>query len=594
MPEVDLILLHPPSVYDFRKKSIMYGPVSDVVPSTQIFEMYPIGFMTILEYLERHGYSVRIINVALRMLRSRRFDVEKLIRSLNPAAFGLDLHWLVHAQGGLELAKIIKKYHPQTPVIFGGLSASYYHEQLILYPQVDYVIRGDSAEEPLRQLLSAIKQKTSAEDVPNLTWKDGDRVRVNELSNVPSDLNGIAFDYRKIMRSSARHFDMVGHLPFRDWLSYPILAALSCRGCVHNCLICGGSATAYQNICRRRSPAYRDAELVAQDITLISQYIIAPIIILGDILQAGPQYAEDLLNQLKGKNIKNHIALEFFSPPSREFLQMVADSIPNFNMQISPESHDEEIRRTFGRAYDNHSLERSIENALELGCKRVDVFFMIGLPGQTSQSVSQTIGYCEELLEKYGGTGFQPRRKASCGVKTRPRWPCHWSDGKIHPYISPLAPFLDPGSQAFENPQRYGYRLFYKTLEEHRQALLQPSWKYMLNYETEWMSRDELVTSTYDAALELNRLKAKYGLLKQKEAEKIEVRIKEAKELVQRIDRIVSIQDKKLQEQKMVELTNRFDQLGSSTICGKKELRWPTRLVRFNLLKVLQAALARN
>jgi hypothetical protein len=114
----------------------------------------------------------------------------------------------------------------------------------------------------------------------------------------------------------------------------------------------------------------------------------------------------------------------------------------------------------------------------------------------------------------------------------------------------------------------------------------------MLNYETEWMSRDELVTSTYAAALELNRLKAKYGLLKQKEAEKIEVRIKEAKELIRRIDRIVSIQDKKLQEQKMVELTNRFDQLGSSTICGKKELRWPTRLVRFNLLKVLQAALA--
>jgi len=251
---------------------------------------------------------------------------------------------------------------------------------------------------------------------------------------------------------------------------------------------------------------------------------------------------------------------------------MVAETIPNFNMQISPESHDEKIRRAFGRAYDNHSLERSIENAIELGCKRVDVFFMIGLPGQTSQSVRGTIGYCEELLEKYGRNG----------------------SAKIHPYISPLAPFLDPGSQAFEDPQRYGYRLFYKTLEEHRQALLQPSWKYMLNYETEWMSRDELVTSTYDAALELNRLKAKYGLLKQKEAEKIEVRIKEAKELIRRIDRIVSIQDKKLRGQKMVELTNRFDQLGSSTICGKKELRWPTRLVRFNLLKVLQAALAGN
>ena len=75
MSKVDLILLHAPSVYDFRKKPILFGPVSDVVPSTQIFEMYPLGFMTILEYLQRHGFSVRIINVALRMLRSRQFSL---------------------------------------------------------------------------------------------------------------------------------------------------------------------------------------------------------------------------------------------------------------------------------------------------------------------------------------------------------------------------------------------------------------------------------------------------------------------------------------------------------------------------------------
>lgn len=30
----DLIFLHPPSVYDFRKQAIMFGPISDVVPSS--------------------------------------------------------------------------------------------------------------------------------------------------------------------------------------------------------------------------------------------------------------------------------------------------------------------------------------------------------------------------------------------------------------------------------------------------------------------------------------------------------------------------------------------------------------------------------
>ena len=64
----DLILLHPPSIYDFRKLSVMWGPISDVIPSTPIFEMYPLGFVSISQYLNRHGLDVRIINIAYRML----------------------------------------------------------------------------------------------------------------------------------------------------------------------------------------------------------------------------------------------------------------------------------------------------------------------------------------------------------------------------------------------------------------------------------------------------------------------------------------------------------------------------------------------
>ena len=54
MPKSDLILLHPPSIFKFRELPIFYGPVSDVIPSSSIFEIYPIGFMTISEYLHRH------------------------------------------------------------------------------------------------------------------------------------------------------------------------------------------------------------------------------------------------------------------------------------------------------------------------------------------------------------------------------------------------------------------------------------------------------------------------------------------------------------------------------------------------------------
>lgn len=567
MPKTDLILLHAPSVYDFRKRAMLFGPVSDVVPSTQVFEMYPIGFLTILGYLQQHGHSVRIINVALRMLRSERFDAERLIKSLRPAAFGIDLHWLVHAQGSLELASIVKKYHPEIPVIFGGLSSSYYHEELIRYPQVDYVVRGDSTEEPLHRLMCAIKEKRSPKDVPNLTWKDGDEVRINEYSHVPADLDGISFDYRAIMKSSARHLDMVGHLPFLAWLNYPIVAGLSCRGCIHNCVICGGSASAYQRICQRKAPAFRDPRLLARDLGLISRYIKAPSITLGDILQRGVEHAEAFLDGIAEEKIANHLALEFFVPPPREFLEKVARSVPNFNFQISPESHDEEVRSAFGRKYDNDSLERFIRDSLELGCKRVDVFFMIGLPKQTAQSARETIQYCETLLEKFGGDG-----------------------DKIRPFISPLAPFLDPGSRAFEDPQRYGYRLFCKSLEDHRRALLAPSWKYTLNYETEWMSRDELVSVTYEAAFALNRLKLKFGLLKPSVAARIEERIERERAIVAAIDDVLSTEGEASQEM-VGDVMRRFENVRHATICKKDEMNWPTGLLRFNPIRVIRGAL---
>ncbi len=65
-------------------------------------------------------------------------------------------------------------------------------------------------------------------------------------------------------------------------------------------------------------------------------------------------------------------------------------------------------------------------------------------------------------------------------------------------------------------------------------------------------------------------------------------------DIIWQIDEIVSIKDKKLQEKKIGKLRNQFNQLSNSTICRKEELRWPVRLVRFNLPKVVREALIKN
>lgn len=571
MQKADLILIHAPSVYDFRKTSIMYGPVSDVVPSGPIFEMYPIGFATIAEFLERYGYHVRIINLAVKMLHSKKFDPEKLIKKLKPKIFGIDLHWLPHAHGSLEVARIIKSYHPDIPIIFGGFSSTYFHRELMEYPQVDMIMKGDSTERPIKKLMDILTYGGDLGKVKNLSWKDKNgEIHHNPIEYIPSDINYIKLDYTYNIKSVFKFRDLVGHIPFLKFLKYPITAAFTCRGCNHVCVTCGGSEEAFKNNCRRIGTAFRDPLLLVEDIETISNYFKGPIFILGDVNQAGYWYGERVLRGLAEKKIKNQIAFEFFKPPKNSFFTKLNQSLPHYSIEVSMESHDPEIRKIFGKYYCNKAIEDMIEKALNNNCERIDIYFIIGLPNQTYQSVMETIDYCQYLYDKFKG------------------------DKRLLSFISPMAPFLDPGSVVFENPEKYGFKLLYKTLEEHRKALLNPSWKYILNYEPNAMTREELVEVTYEAALRLNRIKWDYGIIPEKVAKRTDSRINKASDVIKEIDIIMEKFPEKQREERLKKLKVNLDQLSISTVCEKSELEWPTGFINFRFINVLKLLTKRD
>jgi B12-binding domain/radical SAM domain protein len=574
MASPDLILLHAPSVYDFRGKSILYGPVSDLVPSTPVFEMYPIGFTTIAEYLERHGLRVRIVNLAVRMLQDPNFDVERYLASLDAAAFGIDLHWLPHAHGAIEIARLVKRLHPRRPILFGGFSATYFHEELIQHPEADFIVRGDSTEGPMLDLMRYVRsggaarpRAGSAEErqlaaIPNLVWKDAEQnAHVNPLTYSPENLDDILLDYTYVLKAVVRYRDLASFIPFRAWLKYPITAALSVRGCRYNCVTCGGSACAYRALHGRQRPAYRKPEDLASDIRRVGQFSRGPIFVLGDIRQAGDDYANRFLDAISG--YKKPIFIELFDATPPDFFRRVARALPNFTVEISLESHDDHIRQAFGRPYTTQAIERTIDDALEAGCQRLDLFFMTGLREQAYESVMGTVDYCERLLARYAAQG----------------------ESRVIPFISPLAPFVDPGSRAFKDPERYGYKFFRRTLEDHRQALLEPSWKYVMNYETQWMNRDQMVAATYEAGRRMNQLKAKYGVIEPDVAAATEKRIVRAVALSAEIDRIIRISNPAERHARLRELKPQVDCANLSTVCDKRELELPLQQSGVNILR---------
>jgi len=554
MTGVDLVLLHAPSVYDFRKLPAMYGPISDVVPSTPVFEMYPLGFVSMVGYLEQNGYKARIINLAVKMLKDPKFDAEKFIKKLDAKVFGFDLHWLVHAAGSLDLAEIAKKHHPDAPILLGGLSASYFHEEIIEhFPQIDYILRGDTTEKPLLDLMNHISAGKEPEAVENLTWRTHDgRKRVNPLTFVPTEMDDLWIDYGQMMKLVLRYMDLESTLPYESFMDYPFTAVLTCKGCAYNCITCGGSCSAFKSFFNRDCPAHKSAEKLVEEITIINEYFKAPIFLIGDLRQGGKKWAEEVLEGIKKADIDNTITYELFDMVPDDWMKKLAGSTDNWTLEISPESHDDRIRNIMGKPYTTAQMEDTIRNALDKGAEKLDIYYMVGLSGQTSESVLDSVAYTRHLYNEMG------------------------NNDKIFTFIAPMAPFLDPGSMIYENPRKYGFTKLYHNLREHKEALYQPSWKLYLSYHTDWMTRDQVAETTYEAMIRLNQLKVDVGINDESYGKKVDSGLNMARDLMRTIDGIIETTgDLDERQRKYNALKIEIDEAMRSTGLAKRELRMP-------------------
>jgi hypothetical protein len=228
-------------------------------------------------------------------------------------------------------------------------------------------------------------------------------------------------------------------------------------------------------------------------------------------------------------------------------------------MEFSPESHEQSVRdaQEGESGYTTEDMESIIKEAVRLRCSRIDIFFMIGLPAQTTASVRDTVEYCGRLFQL--------------------------GDKRLSCFISPMGPFLDPGSRGFEEPDRFGYRLFARTLEQHRQLLIQPTWEQILNYETRWMTRRELVDATYDAAERLNELKVEHGRLSKRRGRGVAKGIAAARALRARLDTGLDRGDSGAAVEALKGEISRFS---ISTVCDKRELFWPRRVFNFKITEI--------
>ena len=512
--EADLFLLHAPSVYDFRERDDMlfaYLSDSDSVNVTSIYEMYPIGWFSIKQRLADHGFDTKIVNVASLMLQYPELDVRRLLRGLEAPIFGFDLHWMTQCNGAIELAAVLKQEHPDALTIFGGISATYYAKQLITYPSVDVVVQGYDTLDPVTELVAKVVRGGSRDfgSIPNLLYKvDGD-VQSSGFTHKP------AANYNNVRNDWSYYRDAPSPSP----LTSKLIMTLPNTGCAHDCGWCGGSKFAYRNIMEvKKTLIQKDHDLVVEELRTMGEAAKRTSIYALQCYSEGKGRMHAYLDAVKEVGY-NSVSFEQFNLTPPDTLKKMGESTDAYIM-LSPESHDPKISAAAGRGtYTMEQMEEWIPRALDAGVKGVMIWFFIGMPYQDRQSVMDTVAYSERLIRKFGG----------------------W---KALPLICPMVPFLDPGCRFFEEPEQHGYRIFHRTLEEHRQAMVEPLWHRRLNYETRWLDRRQLQDVSYEAIARLVEIKGEHGVLPSEFCQAILATIDETRQLLGEMEKALLLDGK--------------------------------------------------
>lgn len=485
----DGVFLHPPAIFDFKDKPYFPGPIAYTVvnESTDQFIIPPVGELSIAEYLDRHGYKVVVDNIGERMLFEEFFDVKKYLSKINARVIGIDLHWCIHIHGAINLAKTCKELHPNSLIVLGGLTATRFHDEIIQkYNFIDVVIKGE-AEEAFLKLMESVDKYDEVRDVPNITFRVDGRVKSIPQELPVNNLDKYEFTRLDLLQPKSILFSTTIP-PFHPHWALPI-----CRGCTYNCKTCGGSAYFYRKYFGRDKPAPRSPEKIVEDLEKLSEQGVNTVFLFQDPRICGKKYFDELFITLKREGVPvNHLTLELFSPIDEDYASKVSKLDVSKTLTISPESGSENVRRMHGRNYSNEQLFNTIKICQQNHIPLL-VFFMIPLAYENNESIKETWNMWEKICIM-DEEARDEKNPLTVG----------YGYGQMI--------LMDPGSLAFDMPQNHGYRLVYKTLEEHLYGLSQPSWHQWINYETTYFDKKSIAELILDSLEYSIDLRERFGI----------------------------------------------------------------------------------
>jgi len=357
----------------------------------------PLGIAYIASILRDKGHEVEVMDI--NAYRWEKDVVEEKIRSAEFDIAGIGA--IVTAYRYVKwLVEILKKYHSEKKIIIGGSVGSSIPHVILERTEADIVCIGEG-EITVIEIINAVQRKCNLSNVNGIWFKEDGKIYKNKSRPPIKDLDSLPLPAWDLFPMDIYLRNPVGAPNRNKWIDGSANKSVSLsmnlyagRGCPYQCIYC------YHDFMGQRY-RHRSPESVIREIRILyEKYKVTYFHFIDDEFVTNKTFVYEFCRLLKGlsKKIGQKITWGCAGRVNLMTEDLIKTMVDGGCILIGygVESGSQKMLNLIKKKV---TIEQA-KNAIRLTKKYLewaDCSFMMGYPGETKETIQETIDFCKGL-----------------------------------------------------------------------------------------------------------------------------------------------------------------------------------------------------
>lgn len=357
-------------------------------------DMPSLGFLTLASITKCLGYEVKVLDCP-----TLRYDNEKVllhIKEFNPHAVLVTSTTVAISNAG-KMLEIIKNSYPHTLTILGGVHITCLPVQTMEHLKaIDIGVIGEG-EETLPELLEAVENQKDLRQINGIIYRSNSGLVETPSRAFIKKFDSLPYPAWELLPPLVKHYSPSPHTIKR----LPSISMVTSRGCPGKCNFCYNF---FGNKIRGFSAEY----VIKQIKYLIRVYGIKEIFFMDDNFLVLRERLKEICKHIISEKIDITWScvgrVDMINPEVLVLMRKAGC----WQIGYGIESGSNEILKIIKKQTTVEQIESALEMTRKAGIQSKG-FFMIGNPGETLETIEQTVSFLRQVkLDALHTTFFTP------------------------------------------------------------------------------------------------------------------------------------------------------------------------------------------